>query len=194
MSERVNIALTPEAVAVLEDVRMAPERIMPAVAKGMDQANLRAISYIQKEHLTGQGPFPVEEHKLGVRTGRLRGALWAAPTTVSGGQAESAIGDNVKYAAIHEFGGSIHHKARTGTARLRTDRAGNLLRQLNHPHLAIFARGSHKSVRNVDYTAAEHEVVMPERAPIRTGLQENLEEYVGIMSKAIVGASKGPIA
>ena len=191
MSDAIKIELTPEAQAILKDLNMAPEWIMPAIAKGMDQANLFAVSAIQRDRLTGKGPFPVSDHKLGIRTGRLRGGLWASPTTTSGTEAETGIGDNVKYAAIHEFGGVIHHKARTGTARLRTDRAGNLLRQIGFGNLAIFARGSHKRAKNVDYTAGEHDVTIPERAPIRTGIRENLDDYGKTVSDAICAVWKG---
>lgn len=58
------------------------------------------------------------------------------------------IGTNVKYAAIHQFGGEIQ---RTGTVRLRTRRNGKLYKREN---LATFAKKSHKQAveRPVSYT------------------------------------------
>ena len=191
MSAQTTIQLTPEAEKILRDLREMPQWMVEAVAQGMDKANAMTVSHIQQARLTGIGPFPVAEHRLGVRSGRLHEALWASKATVIGTNVESAIGDNVKYAAIHEFGGVIHHEVGAGTARLRTDRQGNLLRQTGHRHLAVFAKAGHKRVKEVAYEAGAHDVVMPERAPIRTGIQENLQQYGQMVSEAIQEAWDG---
>jgi phage gpG-like protein len=194
VSAVTKIELTPEAEKILADVKTMPEWMGPAVASGMDQANTIVVSRIRSDHLTGRGPFPPEEHRLGARTNRLRGAVWASPATVSGDTVQSAIGDNVKYAAIHEFGGVIHHAARKGTVRLRTNKhtlggsEGELLRQEGHPHLAVFAKASHKNVKEVAFEAGEHDVMMPERAPFRTGIQENLAVYGRLVGQAVQAA------
>ena len=188
MNERTTIQLTPESERILGNLRDLPASMVRSIAKGMDVANAVTVSHIQIARLTGQGPFAIAEHRLGVRSHMLRGALWASKATVSGDQIESSIGDPVKYAAIHEFGGVIHHKARHGTVRLRTNARGELLHQKKNPHLAVFAKSSHKLAKEVGYEADEYDVVMPERAPIRTGIQESLQEYGKEIGNAIQAA------
>jgi hypothetical protein len=43
-----------------------------ALKRGIDKALPEVASKIQADRLTGQGPFPIEEHMLGVRSGQLR--------------------------------------------------------------------------------------------------------------------------
>jgi hypothetical protein len=188
MSEQIKIELTAEAQRVIDAFKEFPSWGMDAVCVGMDRANQIALANIQRKHLTGVGPFPVEEHRLGVVTNRLRGAAWASPAVAHGTMVESAIGDNVKYAEIHEFGGTVHHPARTGTARLRADAHGNLLRQAVNANLLVFAKAGHKRVKEVAYKAGAYDVEMPERAPFRTGIEECLQEYGKQVSGVLVEA------
>ena len=185
MTDAVKIELTPQAEEILRHVTDMPQSMLVDIAKGMQHTNVLLVSRIQEERLTGQGPFPVEEHRLGVKSGRLRGSLNSGPVTIADNKVESSVGSNVKYAAVHEFGWVIHHEASVGTARLRTDAKGNLLRQDKHPHLAVFALPSHKRVKNVRWTADEYDVVMPERAPIRTEIENCLQWYGFQVSGAI---------
>jgi hypothetical protein len=188
MSEAIQIKLTPKAEALLQTVKTLPAWGMDAVCLGMDRANEIALANIESKHLRGKGPFPPEEHRLGVITGRLWQAAWASSSVASGTTVTSSIGDNVAYAQIHEFGGTIHHEARTGTARLRTDAHGNLLHQAANANLLVFARASHKRVKEVAYKAEAHDVEMPERAPFRTGIEEVLDQYGRMVSAELVKA------
>jgi len=182
------IQLSEEAQRILRDLE-APEWMMEAMAGSMKRENQFTLSKIQRDYLTGRGPFPPEEHKLGVRSSRLRGAARASDPVVSGTRVQSSIGDNVEYAAIHEFGWRIVHKPRTGTVRLRTDAQGNLLRQAAGTgalgHLAIFAKAEHKRVK-VQFQSKGFETVIPERAPFRTGIGERLDAMGRGMSSDLV--------
>jgi phage gpG-like protein len=183
---QIKIELTESAKKIAAGLPTLPEQMVRAIARGMDQANQLTIAAIQRDHLTGQGPFPPAEHKLGVRTSRLRGSVNATAATVSGSSVTSIIGSNVIYAAIHEFGGRVHHPARQVKTRLRTDARGNLLRQLGHSKLAIFAAKSHQHAREVVRRGKAYDVDMPERAPFRTGIQEAMPNYTNRISAAIV--------
>ena len=158
----------------------------------MDLANQAAITNIQQKHLTGKGPFPVAEHKLGTVTNLLRGSVWASGTQQIGdGQVQSAIGSNVKYAAIHEFGGRTHHEPRQKKIRHRVDARGTLLTQVvtrkNGKSFIglIFARNSHKRVREQMVDVKGYDTNMPERMPFRTGLDESRPGYNTLISRAI---------
>ena len=187
MAEAIKIELSEEAKVILRHVTDMPGSMIEDIARGMQAANLMMVSRIQTERLTGQGPFPVEAHKLGVRSGRLLGSLHAGDMTVGDNKVESSIGSNVKYAAVHEFGGTIHHEASVGSVRLKTmNKRGTLARQEGFPHLAVFAgKGVKKRFKTVRWSADAHDVKMPERAPVRTGIREHLAEYGQRVSAAI---------
>jgi hypothetical protein len=154
--------------------------MLAALAREMDGQNQLTLSHIMRHRLTGRGPFPPSEHKLGVVTGRLRGAAWASPAAISGNTITSAIGDNVGYAWLHEHGADFTRKG--GKVRLRTDRSGNLIRHGVNGKLATFARASHKRVKEVAFGA--HQVHVPARAPFWTGIQERLPEVGPAMGRA----------
>jgi len=184
MSASYKIQLTDQARKIVENMKTLPVRMVAAIAKGMDAGNELAVAKIRRDHLNGIGPFPPEQHKLGVRTSRLRGSVNATPSVISGQTIDSSIGSNVIYAAIHEFGGRIKMGERTQKVRLRTDKDGNLMRQLKN--LAIFARKDHKRAKEYFTKVAAHEIEMPERAPFRTGIQESLPQYKRTISAAVV--------
>jgi phage virion morphogenesis protein len=72
-------------------------------------------------------------------------------------------GSNVVYARIHQLGGKIEKLAFSSTLRLRTNRAGALLRQAEHPNLSVFARAHHKQAVTRRYTVGAHTISMPAR-------------------------------
>jgi len=182
MSTTVQIRLTPEAQRIAAGLKTMPVRMLTAIARGLDQANFLAVRNIQAKHLTGVGPFPVAEHRLGVRSTRLLGSVVPAPAVVTGQTVTSGIGSNVEYAAIHEFGGVI--------LRLKTDAHGNLVRQAGTAHLAIFARKDNKRVREVKATVGAHDINIPARAPFMTGIKEMKPTYAKEISAALLAAWK----
>lgn len=190
MPENFKIELTADSQAVLDRMKEYPAEMKRALARGMDRANQYAIAFIQRMHLTGQGPFPPDQHMLGVRTNRLRSAVWAAPTRVEGKRVSSIIGDNVKYAALHEFGGTVQRKARAGVAQLKMKSNGELMRQAVNKNLAVFASKRTKHRKSVAYVAKAHMAVYPERAPFRTGLNASRPEYTRSMSEQVMAAWK----
>lgn len=184
----VKITLSPEAIATAKKLEAMPGALPAAVASGVDKGNQFAIARIQRERLTGRGPFPPEEHRLGVRTNRLRGSLNATPAIIAGQVISASIGTNVKYAAIHEFGGVIHKPARTAKVRHRIKASGALMRNLKHSNLAMFAKKSHTRAREINVMIPAHDVHMPERAPIRTGLADSAKDYANAIGRAIKDA------
>lgn len=106
------------------------------------------------------------------QTGRLRNSI------VQYHDAQTAmVGTNVVYAAIHQFGGEIHHAPRSGWTRLRTDARGQLLRQQSNPHLAVFAKDRHKRVQTVRWT---NETGWTVKMPARPFLQLTETDEVAI--------------
>lgn len=108
MSVAITVQLSPQAIQLSQKFKDMPSQFPKAVKRGMDRALQIVSGRIQENRLTGHGPFPVEEHRLGERTGQLKLRTRSTPATVDN-EGESvtisgAIGSSVKYAAYQEFG------------------------------------------------------------------------------------------
>lgn len=178
---KIAVQIDPKAKEVVERLRN-PANAVAAVARELDRQNLETVSHIQQTRLNGVGPFPVEQHKLGQKTGRLNQALHAVPASIAGSRITSSIGDNVSYAAVHEFGKTIMVPARRGSVFLRTNARGELVR--NERGGAIFAKHSLKRKKEVQFEGQAYEIHMPERSPIWTGIQERREATLAALGKA----------
>ncbi len=108
MSATIQIVLSPSAIALSEKFKRAPQEFPQAIKRGMTRALAIVSGRIQEKRLTGHGPFPVTEHRLGERTGQLKLRTQSTPATVTTEGNESvitgAIGSSVFYAAFQEFG------------------------------------------------------------------------------------------
>ena len=189
MSIEFSIPISDSALAAMG--RLDPARVTAAIASAMDKENQYTIAHLSRARLSGKGPFPVEEHRLGVRTGHLRGSMRASKSVISGDTVSSSIGTNVVYAGVHEFGAVIHHPPRAGKVRLRTDARGNLLRRGPGGRLATFAKSSHKRAVERSFTTSGHDVEFPARAPIRHGIEDRREAYGAAISAGITGTLTG---
>ena len=188
------IELSDGAKKVLQGLQTLPGWGMAAIARGLEKALVWEAGRIQERRLTGKGPYPVEQHRLGEVTKRLRDSVTTSAPTVSGNTATGGIGtmgSAVKYAAIHEYGGTIRHKPRTGTVRLRTTATGALLRQGARATLAVFAGAKHKRAVERTFTSREYEVEMPARAPFGTQIAEDADRLGAIISRELLRAWEG---
>jgi hypothetical protein len=142
----IKIKLPPESVALIKKFQDMPAELPRAIKRGMDTALSIVRGRIQQNRLSGKGPYPPSEHRLGIVTQQLQRSLREEPAVIAGGTVTGAIGTPVVYGAVHEFGFS-------GTVR---------------------GRGG-----------ASRKMEMPERAPVRTGINENADFIAGEISKAI---------
>ena len=99
---------------------------------------------------------PTSPVSLSVRTNRLRGSVRPTKTLLDSQGLESSIGSNVSYAAIHEFGMEIPS---------RPTRAKNKYYARKHPTTKAY--------------------VMPERAPVRHGIADRLDQYSAAFERTI---------
>ncbi len=108
MSATITIQLSPQAIAIANKFKAMPQEFPQAIKRGMTRALQIVSGRIQQTRLTGHGPFPATEHRLGERTGQLKLRTQSTPATVKSqsGQVvvEGAIGSSVFYAAFNEFG------------------------------------------------------------------------------------------
>ena len=163
----IQIQLDPSVAGKLRGMVRVPEHILLEMKKEIDLQNELTVGHIQATRMSGRGPFPVEEGRLGVRTGRLRQSLRPSKATIAGGKTiVSAIGTNVIYMGPHEFGF-------TGLVNVRAH-----------------ARRGKKGVHQVKAHARQANV--PSRAPIRQGIEDRAPAYGRAISEAFVrGWDKG---
>jgi len=170
MPGSITIKLTPPDL--LERLRNAPAIVPQAIAKATDEQNNLTVGSIIKNRMTGKGPFPPSEGKLGVRSGRLRASLRATPAIVTGQTVSSSIGSNVKYMGIHEFGGQTkpHLIKASGGKSLRFVLGGRVVfaKSVKHPGSKI-----------------------PARAPIFRGIEDRSDAYGAALSGAALKALEG---
>jgi hypothetical protein len=190
MSTTMKIILSPEAQRTVASLQTMPQRMAATIAKAMDLENQSTLQNIVENHLTGKGPYPIEDHKLGERSHQLRNSARATAATIEGNTIDSALGSPLVYAGPNEFGARITMPARQQKVRLRVDARGALVRQLGKSNLAMFARSSHKRVKESTVHVGAHEINLPERAPFRTGITERLPNYGQRISAAIIDAMK----
>ena len=188
------IELSAEARRLLRDLAAAPAELPVRIARVMDYQNVLTVSHIQEAYLSFSKDGPPVEIGLRVQSNRLRGAAWAAAAMVTGAATvTSSIGDSVKYAAVHEFGLTVHHPARKGSVRLHTDAQGALIGQAKNAKLAVFAKASHADsrVRKVEFQGKAYDVTYPERKPFRRGIEDRIPEYGKAISAGVVATLSG---
>lgn len=190
MSIEIKIELSESAKAILAKMEAFPERRNQAIARGLNNANeVTKTNWIEANRLTGQGPFPVELHRLGIGRsaigGHLRESVSRTPAQIRGNQIYSAIGSNKKYAAIHEFGsGNMTRTSKPGKVKLRLDRRGGLVRQLKNKNLAVFAKSTGKLYKEVGFEGGKtFKINIPARAPFGHGIADAID--AGVYSNAI---------
>lgn len=137
---------------------LKPETLKRVVAKGLTRGTLLLVGQIQAKHLTGKGPFPVAQHKLGVISGRLRQSLRGTPARIEGDNVVSSIGTVVSYARAHEFGFSGRVNVRAHEVTMTSLFGKKLSEPLRFSRLA-----------------STRQVKIPERRPIRAGIEANGE-------------------
>lgn len=163
---QIKLTVSPEAKALLARMKNRTGA-MRAAAGAMDDENSFTVSHIQARYLN----FPPGSSRpaIGLRwkTRRLFTSIRANKATATSTTVKSAIGSNVKYAAIHEFGGTTRPhviEAKKGKA-LKFIKGGQtfLRRRVNHP-------GSRFTARKF----------------VQTGINDRLADYGQSMSAAIV--------
>ncbi|AJY43064.1 phage virion morphogenesis protein [Burkholderia humptydooensis] len=105
----------------------------------------------------GLSPKTLKRRREEAGTGKIlqRSGRLASSVTSTHDATSARVGTNVVYAAIHQFGGTIQRHPMSGYVRLRKGRDGMIMRQANHPHLAVFAKNGHKQVKIVKWTRSQ---------------------------------------
>lgn len=146
MSLVIGIVLPPETRAKIIKLQDLPHTLPLAVKRGMDYALSIVRGRIQSQRLSGKGPYPPDDHRLGIVSQQLQRSLREEPAVIAGNTVRSSIGSPVFYGALHEYGWS-----------------GTVVRGQGKPY----------------------KMTIPERAPVRTGLDENAEYIASEISDSV---------
>jgi hypothetical protein len=136
----ITIAIPPETQAMIKKLENLPTELPLAVKRGLDFSLSIVRGRIQAKRLSGRGPYPPSEHRLGIVTQQFQRSLREEPAVIVGDTITASIGSPVFYGALHEYGWS-----------------GPVVRGRGRP-----------------YT-----MTIPERAPVRTGVDENTDFIQG---------------
>lgn len=161
MSLIIKIELPPETQQWINELPQFQTRFLAGIAREMDRQNQLTIGDITIKKLSFPREGPAVPDGLRVQTGLLRRSIRATKAIVVGGVVASAIGSNVKYAAIHEFGGQTKPhiiKAKKGKALAFSIGGRKILAtQVKHPGSKMPARryvSSTVEARAGNYTEA----------------------------------------
>jgi len=154
-----------------------PDRLQQALTNKVRFLAQALQRKVQLEHLSGPtGPhtLSVGQNTDGHTGGQLKGSVFnKVESSPSGVIGKVGFGADVVYAAIHEYGGTI-----------------------NIPEIVpVKAKVLHFIIDGKDVFATRvrsHSVVMPERAPLRTSLEEMTPEIVSGLQEAVMQELKKP--
>lgn len=188
----ITMEITTTAQEYLRKLQEFSVTAPQVIARAMDRENQETIGHIRSARMTGKGPFPPSEGRLGVRTNRLRGSVRASKAQIFGGVVFSSIGSNVEYAAIHEFGGRTKpHKITARFAKALAIMGGRFVGRKEIGAAFKGLRGNARASaidgnvtfrRSVNHPGSN----IPARAPISRGIADRKWAYDASISQAIV--------
>ena len=156
MSDSLDITVSGDAMEYLRNLADR-SKVLPALQRAMDRQNTLTVSYIQRNNMSLPKDGPTSLSGLRVRSNRLRSSLRASRATITGDGIQSAIGSNVEYAAILEFGGTTAPHVILPKRKKALAFGGKCYGKVNHPGSRI--EGRHYVRRGIedrlgDYTSA----------------------------------------
>ena len=198
------IKISSNAGKVMAKIRAVPDSVRAAIVVAMDRENENTVRHTIKNRLSGKGPYPVSQHRLGFVTRKLGQSLRAVPARIGGAVIVSAIGASVRYAAAHEFGFAGRVRVRSHQRELgrQFQRGTAIIGARSAARLGLLTKAGkvrkrgglvelHESRRTSARVRAHHrEMNIPARAPIQHGIQDRLEAYGKRLSAAIVNTWK----
>jgi phage gpG-like protein len=205
VSASLTIQFTPQAEAALARVKAIPQKALKGIARGMDKANPNTAGVIQKNFLNFPREGPTQPTGLRHKTGHLFRSVRASKAVITGESVLSAIGSNVSYAGVHEFGfkGTVNvpaHSRKPGKTFLL---GGKLVSQRTAGKFLTKSGAVRKRAKAVPVPVHESRGVLievkahsmkmnlPARAPIRRGIAFNMAYTRSVVSEEVVKAIKG---
>lgn len=179
MPTEVLIEVSKEAQEILQSPNGVPLRAFKSIQSAMNQEMELTSSAIVEKRMSFPRKGPITLEGLRVDTGRLRRSMFrggpetaSQPAEFDGDSITGSVGTNVRYAAIHEYGGTVQRTLR-GTSRASTQR--------------FF--GKKRTVVRIGFRQA-HSATYPARRPIGRTVDERRAIFVAAVSHAILEGIK----
>ena len=174
----IRISFDEASAQRIQAAKEKPKQLLAAIVRGQTKGTAFIHGAITKERLTGQGPFPVDQHRLGVKSGLMRKSLRWTKAESNGNTVTSAIGTNVRYAGAHEFGFSGNVQVKAHTRVHYTEKTAKGTKSISGKSALRVSRKGGKRALNIDFKSGQvrahtRKVNILERAPIRTGVREH---------------------
>lgn len=189
---KIDAARVTAALERLAQGTVNPAPVMPVIAGIMHDAVMENFERGGRPKWLGLKPATIaQKQKLGYGDKILirRGRLYSSITQQSDSHS-AVVGTNLKYAAIHQFGGTINRAAHSKETRHRTDAKGNLLTtKLFGGKGLIFAKKSHKRVLTRSVQVGAHTINIPARPflALTEGDEEKIVRKVSDYLRGLVG-------
>lgn len=182
---------SPSLAAAVQSFRKLPAEMLEAIRAEMDAQNLETVGHIQQYRLQpfASRPYPPQQGRLRNPNGHLLRSLRASEAVVVGGAIESAIGTNIEYAGVHEFGF-------VGTVQIAAHRRQRAPRG-KAPTTSTFDFASGKITKkkkrskgnvsgSIEVRAHSRRMNIPVRAPIRRGVEDRATQYANALAAAVL--------
>jgi len=169
---KTTIQLPPQTQSAMNRLR-DDEGMLRSLVPIMDDQVELTLAETRETFFRTSGP-----QSLGVRTSRLWKSLRQTKAVISGNRIVAAIGSNVKYLGVHEFGFQ-------GTVQV-----GPYIRKRNVRQV-IFGKRRKVRVGDVPVRAHSRQLNFPERAPLRRGIAASHDRIARAMVGGIVEFYKG---
>jgi len=178
---------------VIQDLkgRLIPDKkLMIAIAEEM-HASVMDIFRNQGADVPGGWPalkpktIKAKQRK-GLSSAILQGRGMLLRSIQSSATDDTAINStNLRYAAIHNDGGTIDIPARTRTLRHRLDAKGNLLKQETNSKLLVFAKNSHKRFSSYTFGQKAYQIKIPAR-PFMVLTEPHANNIIALIQKRVM--------
>lgn len=158
--------------------RIDPDKARAALLKTMQQVVRILVAYVQNDELSGQ--------VLHIRTDRLKASITGS-SEVDGDVITGKIGTNVVYAAIQEFGGTIHRYSRTSIKAQNRRQRDKVLEIGGYGAVVTARKGSFIKGTNSGHgnTFGEYDIVIPARPYLGPALDNNQDTIQSMFQQTI---------
>lgn len=140
MQTTITITRSPRFNGLMQQLENLPAVALQAVGVGMARAGPLVLAAAQEDRFSGKGPFPVAEHRLGIRSQMLRKSLRVTAPQINAdtGEVSQGFGSLVRYFLLHELGFHGPVAVRPHTRQTKSGKSSNV--KAHTRNLSIAAR------------------------------------------------------
>ncbi|HTI72899.1 MAG TPA: hypothetical protein VMF06_23200 [Candidatus Limnocylindria bacterium] len=178
------------------------ETILGAIKVALDEENDLTLGATQERRLSFPKTQPSTMEGLRVQSNTLRKSLTRVLATIQGDAVFSAIGSNIKYFGVHEFGfeGTVEvapfvrkrpDRVKLGDGQVVNLKTAARLGKLTKAGKARKGNEYLEGAKDIKVKAHTREVKLPARRMVQRTVEERLSNYANTLGSRIVEALGG---